>query len=273
MNIRRLVDWHSKNSMISTIIAITVTFGILNLMLVGEFKLKADIINSILLIIIILSIFFLILIILSMSTIVDRLRILSNDFSLEFLHIINILLILIFFSYLIIICRSPYLIFIIGKKIFTIIGIITTLFGFWLGLIKKVQLLNVLIIAENIQYCSDEYKLNGEEYFKVSAQCKGKNEDIIEFVGFCLEKDINPIYQKESEYKSLIYKPFINGADVITIPEKIEPHKLSSCIEISVKSVKDKCKEEGLTLEEDNKVYILYKDSKENYFGAGIILN
>lgn len=38
MNIRRLVDWHSKNSMISTIIATTVTFGILNLMLVGEFK-------------------------------------------------------------------------------------------------------------------------------------------------------------------------------------------------------------------------------------------
>ncbi|MDK6251929.1 hypothetical protein QP096_08035, partial [Alloscardovia omnicolens] len=62
--------------MISTIIATTVTFGILNLMLVGEFKLKADIINSILLIIIIISIFFLILIILSMSTIVDRLRLL-----------------------------------------------------------------------------------------------------------------------------------------------------------------------------------------------------
>lgn len=71
----------------------------------------------------------------------------------------------------------------------------------------------------------------------------------------------------------MIYKPFINGADVITIPEKIEQHKLSSCVEISVKSIKDKCKEEGITLEKNNKVYILYKDSKENYFGAGVVLN
>lgn len=144
---------------------------------------------------------------------------------------------------------------------------IFTLFNVWVGLIKKVQLLNVLIVAENVQYCSNEYKLNGETYFKVRAQCEGNNEDIIEFSGFCLSKDINIIEQKESEYKNLIYKPFINDADAITIPEKIEPHKLSSCIEISVKSIKDKCKEE------DNKVYILYKDSKENYFGAGVILN
>lgn len=266
--------WKSKSNMIATSMAILVTFGIFNFMLIGMFILKANIINSLLLTTIIILIFFLILrTALSLTSFVDRLRVLSNNFPLEFLQIANVLLIFIFLFYIIIISRSLFIVTLIGKKIFAVIGVVTTLFGFWIGSLKKVQLLNVLIIAENIQYCSDEYKLNGEEYFKVSAQCKGNNEDIIEFAGFCLKKDIDIIYQKESEYKNLIYKPFINGADVITIPEKIEPHKLSSWIEISVKSIKNKCKEEGINLEENNKVYILYKDSKENYFGAGIILN
>ena len=264
----------SKSNMIGMSISLIVTFGIFNFTLIGMLILKANIISSFLLTMIIVLIFSLILIVvLSLNSFVDRLRILSNNFHLEFLQISNILLIIIFLFYIIIILRSLFIITLLGKKIFAVIGVITTLFSFWIGSLKKVQLLNVLIVAENVQYRSNEYKLNGETYFKVRAQCEGNNEDIIEFAGFCLSKDINIIEQKELEYKNLIYKPFINDADAITIPEKIEPHKLSSCIEISVKSIKDKCKEEGIILEEDNKVYILYKDSKENYFGAGVILN
>ncbi|MCQ5246551.1 hypothetical protein [Lactobacillus gasseri] len=271
-NIRKFCK--SKSNMIGISISLIVAFGIFNFMLIGMFILKANIISSLLLTMIIVLIFFLILIVvLSLNSFVDRLRVLSNNFHLKFLQISNILLIIIFLFYIIMILRSLFIVTLLGKKIFAVIGVITTLFSFWIGSLKKVQLLNVLIVAENVQYCSNEYKLNGETYFKVRAQCEGNSEDIIEFAGFCLSKDFNIIEQKESEYKNLIYKPFINNVDVITIPEKIEPHKLSSCIEISVKSIKDKCKEEGITLEEDNKVYILYKDSKENYFGAGVVLN
>ncbi|QTQ39311.1 hypothetical protein [Lactobacillus taiwanensis] len=259
--------------MITTSIALVLTFGIVNLILIGEWKFNANIISSFSLMTIIILVFSLSVIALSVTSIFNRLRVLSNDFPLEMLQIVNVLLIIIALSYVVLVFNSPSTVINkLARELFSIIGISFTLFSVWVGLIKKVQLLNILIVGKNIQYCSNEYKLNGEKCFKVSAQCKGDNEDIIVFAGFCLKKDIDTIYQKESEYRKLIYKPFINDIDIITMPEKIEPHKLSSYIEISVKSIQDKCKEEGITLEE-NKVYILYKDSKENYFGAGVILN
>ena len=266
--------WRSKSNMLTAGMALVFTFGILNLILIGEWKFNANIISLLSLTTIIILVFSLSLIVLSVTSIFNRLRVLSNDFPLEMLQIVNVLLILIALSYVVLVFNSPSIVINkLTKELFSIIGIIFPLFSVWVSLIKKVQLLNVLIIGKNIQYCSNEYRLiNGEKCFKVSAQCKGNNEDIIVFAGFCLKKDIDTIYQKESEYRKLIYKPFINDIVIITMPEKIEPHKLSSYIEISVKSIQDKCKEEGITLEE-NKVYILYKDSKENYFGAGVVLN
>lgn len=158
--------WRSKSNMIKISISLIVAFGIFNFMLIGILILKTNIISSFLLTMIIVLIFFLILmVVLSLTSFVDRLRVLSNNFHLEFLQIANGLLIFIFLFYIIIIFRSLFIVTLIGKKIFAVIGVVTTLFGFWIGSLKKVQLLNVLIIAENVQYCSDEYKLNGEEYF------------------------------------------------------------------------------------------------------------
>lgn len=107
-----------------------------------------------------------------MTSLVNRLRVLSNDYYLEFLRIVNVLLFIIFAFYMIMILNSSFIINRLGKELFAIVGVISTLISFWIGSLKKVQLLNVLIIAENIQCCSDEYRLNGEEYFKVNAQCK-----------------------------------------------------------------------------------------------------
>lgn len=123
--------WKSKSNMIATSMAILVTFGIVNFMLIGMFILKANIISSLLLTMIIILIFFLILMtVLSLTSFVDRLRVLSNNFPLKFLQIANVLLIFIFLFYIIIISRSLFIVTLIGKKIFAVIGVVTTLFGF-----------------------------------------------------------------------------------------------------------------------------------------------
>lgn len=118
---RRLANiikfWKSKSNMIGISISLIVAFGIFNFMLTGMFILKANIISSLLLTMIIVLIFFLILIVvLSLNSFVDRLRVLSNNFHLKFLQISNILLIIIFLFYIIMILRSLFIVTLLGKK-------------------------------------------------------------------------------------------------------------------------------------------------------------
>lgn len=129
--------WKSKNDMLATSIALIVTFGICNLMLIGEFNLEANLISSLALTVIIILTFSLSLIVLSMTSLIDRLRVLSNDYHLEFLRIVNVLLFIIFVFYMIMIWNSPFIINGLGKELVAIVGVISTLISFWLGLIKK----------------------------------------------------------------------------------------------------------------------------------------
>ena len=136
--------WRSKSNMITTSIALVFTFGIVNLILIGEWKFNANIISSFSLMTIIILVFSLSLIVLSVTSIFNRLRVLSNDFPLEMLQRVNVLLIIIALSYVVLVFNSPSTVINkLARELFSIIGISFTLFSVWVGLIKKVQLLNI----------------------------------------------------------------------------------------------------------------------------------
>lgn len=95
--------WRSKSNMLTAGMALVFTFGILNLILIGEWKFNANIISLLSLTTIIILVFSLSLIVLSVTSIFNRLRVLSNDFPLEMLQIVNVLLILIALSYVVLV--------------------------------------------------------------------------------------------------------------------------------------------------------------------------
>ncbi|QLL68316.1 hypothetical protein GTO82_05460 [Lactobacillus johnsonii] len=263
----KFINFKSKSDLFITVISSFISFGVVSLELLSvvtfSFGVACLFTIIVMIVAVILMTFFLVD--------NDRGYVLSDKFSLRNWQFISILCIVLISLYVIVIMIQPSILLKINKNIFSIIGVISTLLGFWLAALKKTQILKVKVIGEKVQFIDDMAYVGIADSFDVQALCDGNNEDTIEFVGFCLNKDFLDVRDKVEGYQSKILTPiYDNGNKIIPSYELIQPHRLGRVYKTSSQYILNAL---HIDCESEVKVEILYRDSEEHYFGQLVCID
>lgn len=269
----KLMKFRSRQFLISLLISLYITFGLVNIMLIILMFISSNFLIGYLTWIIVSLI--VILFMVYFSSLNVKTSVLANKYPTRLWQVSVLVSLAIQLIYIPVVMSTPLIVYQLGKNLFTVVGIISGLIAFGIKNVSEEQVLEIRIMGNKVKYLSDTIQVNKEDSFKVCALCNGNNEESAELIGFCRWDDVDYIQDRRDSYDKKIFCPqYRNGHKMIPFAELIMPHCFGNEYNFEVESIIEGGKEIKKFGNDENELIVspVFRDSDGNHYFKRVVI-
>ena len=267
----KLRKFRSRQFLITLLISLYITFGLVNVMLLILMFISKNLFIGYLTWVI--AFLIVTLFIAYFSSLNVKTSVLANKYPTQLWQFSVLVSLVMQLIYIYVVMANPLIIRKLGDNLFAVVGIISGLIAFGIKNISEEQVLEIRVTGNKVQYLSDTIQVNKEDSFKVRALCNGNNEESAELVGFCLWKNIDCIQDRQDSYEKNIFCPqYPNGYKMIPFAELIKPHQFGNEYDFEAKSVIVPLKENIGEDKSEISVSPVFRDSDGNHYFKRVVI-